>query len=81
MIELYRKKFAINQLFESEKIANLFSLKLNSIGFKNHIEKRNNYYFVISNKIDKSFLEKAKKLVLIYCKLERQKKIKLGGAI
>jgi hypothetical protein len=81
MIELYRKKIAINQLFECEKIANLFAIKLNNIGFESYIEKKDNYYFVKSKRIDKKFLEKAKKLVLIYCKLERQKKLKLGGAI
>jgi hypothetical protein len=74
MISLFKKEFQIVQLFEIEKIANLFSLKLKSIGFKNHIEKKDYYYFVISDKIDKNLLEKAKKVVLLYCKIERKMK-------
>jgi hypothetical protein len=87
MINLYKKNFEIVQLFEMQELAKLFALKLKTIKIDAKIESRiyknNKYYFVISLKrINKKLLEKVKRIIILYEKLEKIRlNKKAGGAI
>jgi hypothetical protein len=71
MIKLFKNSFEVVQLFEMQELAKLFALKLKTIKIDSCIYKKNGYYFVNSKRVNKNLLEKVKRTVIIYCKLEK----------